>query len=112
MGCFKVKKSDGELRWKSIHEAPVGIIERDFKKMYGRKPTSDEMTTQNWKQTRNEPDWITFYNSQTGEKIDIYEYRKLWDVHIKSSLSYPIETKQNIPKSQALSFTKQYMRNN
>lgn len=34
---------DFRRKWKSVYDAPVKEIEQDFKKAYGRKPTSHEM---------------------------------------------------------------------
>jgi hypothetical protein len=39
----KSKKYPTVLKWKSVYEAPTEEIERRFKKMYGKKPTSEEM---------------------------------------------------------------------
>jgi hypothetical protein len=39
----KKKKYPLVLKWKSVYEAPQEEIERRFKKMYGKKPTSEEM---------------------------------------------------------------------
>jgi len=36
----KIKKS---LKWTSIYEAPIKQIEKEFKEIYGRKPTDDEL---------------------------------------------------------------------
>lgn len=39
--AYKIKSK--KLKEKSIYEAPVGKIRKDFKKAYGRYPTSDEL---------------------------------------------------------------------
>jgi len=31
------------IRWKSIYEAPIELIVREFKQAYGRKPTEEEL---------------------------------------------------------------------
>lgn len=36
---FKEKK----LKWKSVYEAPIDKIRKEFKQIYGKYPTSDEL---------------------------------------------------------------------
>jgi len=31
------------FEWASVYDAPVSLITRDFKQMYGREPTSEEL---------------------------------------------------------------------
>ena len=65
----------------------------------------------NWTQTRNLSDWITFYNETTHEKIDLYEYRGLWDFNVSSNNMYPIVNNQNgLKKALALKLAIAYMK--
>lgn len=37
------RQSENKLKWKSISEAPITDIEKEFKQAYGRLPTSEEL---------------------------------------------------------------------
>jgi len=67
-----------------------------------------------YEQYRNQKDWLSFRKTDGSVYINVISYAKKykWEIEIKTDRSYPVFTKQNITKTQALSLAKKYMLKN
>ncbi len=74
----------------------------------------DKNYLNNWKQTKNQKDWIIFRANKSRTSINIITYAKKfkWDLRIASKINYPIMTKKLLSKTKAMQLAKAYMLKN